>query len=156
VDDQSLTEVLKKHLRAREVEIDEEVRRADGSRGIVDLMFSRSIRLAGSEAREHLIVELKRPSVTINAEVVAQKDRARGILFQSAETDDLQVTIWVKTWSQIVNECRARMRFFAEKLNYTPDRDSSLLHLKATYHKYLAALFTAQDDDGEQKADEAG
>jgi hypothetical protein len=24
-----------------------------------------------------------------------------------------------------------------EKLNYTPDRDSSLSHLKTTYHKYL-------------------
>ena len=37
VDDQSLTEVLKKHVAAtgREVEIDEPVKRADGSRGIV-------------------------------------------------------------------------------------------------------------------------
>jgi hypothetical protein len=63
VDDQSLTEVLKKHVAARnrEVEIDEPVVRADGSRGIVDLMFSRNIQLAGSEHREHLVVELKRP-----------------------------------------------------------------------------------------------
>ncbi|MGA2495409.1 MAG: ATP-binding protein [Roseiarcus sp.] len=180
VDDQSLTEVLKKHVAARnrEVEIDEPVIRADGSRGIVDLMFSRNIQLAGSEDREHLVVELKRPDVRIDAEVAAQiesyafavadderfravpakwvfwavssdmdqvvarkisqKDRARGILFQD---DDQRITIWVKTWSQIVSECRARLRFFAEKLNYTPDRDSSLAHLKTTYHKYLADLF---------------
>lgn len=70
VDDQSLTEVLKKHLAAkkRDVEIDEPVRRPDGSRGIVDLMFSRNIQLAGNEDREHLIVELKRPDVRIDAE----------------------------------------------------------------------------------------
>jgi Histidine kinase-, DNA gyrase B-, and HSP90-like ATPase len=188
VDDQSLTEVLKKHvaLRKREVEIDEPVMRADGKRGIVDLMFSRNIQLAGSEEREHLVVELKRPDVPIDAEVsaqiesyafavadderfravpakwvfwavssdmnqivarkVSQKDRARGILFQDEEQ---RITIWVKTWSQIINECRARLRFFAEKLNYTPDRDSSLAHLKTTYHKYLADLFAAKIEDVE-------
>lgn len=186
VDDQSLTEVLKKHIadRGREVEIDEPVMRADGTRGIVDLMFSRNIQLAGSAEREHLIVELKRPDVKINAEAaaqiesyafavadderfrsvpakwlfwavssdidqvvarkVSQKDRARGILFQDEEQ---RITIWVKTWSQIVNDCKARLRFFAEKLNYTPDRDSSLSHLKTTYHKYLADLFAAKVED---------
>jgi hypothetical protein len=141
-------------------------------------MFSRNIQLAGSEDREHLVVELKRPDVKIDADVagqiesyafavadderfravpakwvfwavssdmdqvvarnVSQRDRARGILFQDEEQ---RITIWVKTWSQIVNECRARLRFFAEKLNYTPDRDSSLAHLKTTYNKYLADLF---------------
>ena len=186
VDDQSLTEVLKKHIadRGREVEIDEPVMRADGTRGIVDLMFSRNIQLAGSAEREHLIVELKRPDVKIDAEAaaqiesyafavadderfrsvpakwvfwaassdidqvvarkVSQKDRARGILFQDEEQ---RITIWVKTWSQIVNDCKARLRFFAEKLNYTPDRDSSLAHLKTTYHKYLADLFAAKVED---------
>ena len=188
VDDQSLTEVLKKHVaaRGRDVEVDEPVKRADGSRGIVDLMFSRNIQLAGSEEREHLVVELKRPNVKLDAEVaaqiesyafavadderfravpakwvfwavssdidptvarkVSQKDRARGILFQDEEQ---RITIWVKTWSQIVNDCRSRLRFFAEKLNYTPDRDSSLAHLKTTYHKYLADLFAAQVETAE-------
>lgn len=195
VDDQSLTEVLKKHVAAtnREVEIDEPVLRADGSRGIVDLMFSRNIQLAGSEDREHLVVELKRPDVKIDAVVaaqiesyafavadderfravpakwvfwavssnmdqvvarkVSQKDRAKGILFQD---DEQRITIWVKTWSQIVSECRARLRFFAEKLNYTPDRDSSLAHLKTTYHKYLADLFAPQVETTDTEKPTAG
>jgi Histidine kinase-, DNA gyrase B-, and HSP90-like ATPase len=183
VDDQSLTEVLKKHvaLQVREVEIDEPVKRADGTRGIVDLMFSRNIQIAGSEEREHLVVELKRPDVKIDAQIanqiesyafavaederfrdiktkwvfwavsadmdtvvrrkVSQRDRARGILYQD---DEQRITIWVKTWSQIINDCKARLRFFAERLNYAPDRDSSLAHLKTTYHKYLAELFVAK------------
>ena len=181
VDDQSLTEVLKKHLAAagREVEIDAPVLRADGSRGIVDLMFSRNTQLAGSEDREHLVVELKRPNVKVDAGVaaqiesyafavadderfrsvpakwvfwaisnemdevvtrkVSQKDRARGILFQD---DEQRITIWVRTWSQVVNDCKARLRFFEDGLKYTPDRDSSLAHLNATYKKYLADLFS--------------
>ena len=190
VDDQSLTEVLRQHLKGRdcEVVIDEPVRRADGSGGRVDLMFSRSIQLAGAEDREHLVVELKRPSVEIDSEVAAQietyafavaederfrsvpakwvfwavsndihsvvtrkvtqKDRAHGILYQD---EGQRVTIWVKTWSQVINDCKTRLRFFEEKLNYTPDRDSSLKHLETTYDKYLADLFAAKTgiEDGE-------
>ena len=197
VDDQSLTEVLKAHVGAtgREVEIDAPVRREDGSRGIVDLMFSRNIQLAGAEDREHLVVELKRPSVKIDTGVaaqiesyafavadderfrsvpakwvfwavsndidaavvrkVSQRDRARGILFQDEEQ---RITIWVKTWSQIINDCKARLRFFEDKLNYTPDRDSSLEHLSSTYDKYLAELFPVDSagDDGEERVVEAG
>jgi hypothetical protein len=186
VDDQSLTEVLKKHLADRDIEIDEPVLRASGKRGIVDLMFSRNIQLAGPEHREHLIVELKRPDVVIDSEAttqieeyafaiaederfrsvpakfwavstdidqmvsrrVTQRDRPRGMLHQD---DDQRITIWVKTWSEIINECKARLRFFAEKLNYAPDRDSSLAHLKNTYHKYLADLFTAKAQTSESQ-----
>ena len=185
VDDQSLTEVLKRHiaLGGREVEIDGPVRRSDGTRGIVDLMFSRNIQLAGSEEREHLVVELKRPDVKIDPSVanqiesyafavaederfsdirtkwvfwaisadmdsavrrkVSQRDRARGILFQD---DEQRVTIWVKTWGQVVNDCKSRLQFFAEKLSYAPDRDSSLAHLKTTYRKYLADLFAVKEE----------
>lgn len=192
VDDQSLTEVLKQHIaqQGREIEIDAPVLRVDGSRGIVDLMFSRNIQLAGSEDREHLVVELKRPSVAIKAETITQiksyafavaedarfrdtparwvfwaissemddharrevnqRDRPRGMLYQS---DDPSITIWVKTWSQVISDCRARLRFFSEKLNYAPDRDASIEHLKTTYSKYLADLFAGPAEEGELKAD---
>jgi len=53
------------------------------------------------------------------ARKVNQKDRPRGILFQD---DEQRITIWVKTRSQIINDCKSRLRFFAEKLKYAPDR----------------------------------
>ena len=193
VDDQSLTEVLRQHIgQGREVLIDEIVTRPDGRRGIVDLMFSRNIQLAGSEEREHLIVELKRPNVDINAETITQiesyafavaedarfrdvpakwvfwavssdmdvharrkvseRGRPGGMLHQS---DDPSITIWVKTWSQIIGDCRTRLRFFSEKLNYAPDRDASITHLKATYDKYLPDLFTAESEASEQEDESA-
>lgn len=60
VDDQSLTEVLKKHSSMLEddITINEPVKLLDGSRGIVDLMLSRSIPRNRSNELEHLIVEL--------------------------------------------------------------------------------------------------
>jgi hypothetical protein len=192
VDDQSLTEVLKAHLSDKmEIEIDHPVLREDGKRGIVDLMFSRNIQLAGSEDREHLVVELKRPDVKIDSNALTQlesyafavaadprfkgvpakwvfwaissdldsyADRKanqtnmpRGMTFQST---DPSITIWVKTWSQLINDCRSRLKFFAEKLNYAPDRDSSMEHLKATYSKYLADLFSVDDEKLPSDAEE--
>ena len=192
VDDQSLTEVLKAHLSDKmQIEIDHPVLREDGKRGIVDLMFSRNIQLAGSEDREHLVVELKRPDVKIDSSALTQlesyafavaadprfkgvpakwvfwaissdldsyADRKanqtnmpRGMTFQST---DPSITIWVKTWSQLINDCRSRLKFFAEKLNYAPDRDSSMEHLKTTYSKYLADLFSVDDETLSSDAEE--
>ena len=194
VDDQSLTEVLKKHIAAkgREIEIDEPVLRPDGSRGIVDLMFSRNL-ARGMDEREHLVVELKRPNVRIDSDALtqvksyafavaederfrdvnsrwvfwavsgemdtvarreaSQANRPRGLVY---DDDQLRISIWVKTWGQLVNECKSRMQFVEEKLNYNPDRDSSLAHLNRTYQKYLPDLFAAKiEKDGAGDSPEA-
>lgn len=179
VDDQNLTAALRAHLNLLDDEtvVDDPVRRLDGSDGIIDLMFSRSLAVPGPSEREHLVVELKRPSVTIGTKeadqiesyaiAVADDDRfrdtatkwifwvvsteihpavirranqpgrARGILFQS---DTPSITVWVKTWSQIIEDTAARMRFFERQLGYTPDRDSSLEHLSTTYAKHVGEL----------------
>jgi hypothetical protein len=193
VDDQSLTEVLKKHIRlqGREIDIDECVRRINGSRGIVDLMFSRNICRAGSAEREHLVVELKRPTVAVDAKAadqiesyalaVAQDERFRDVntkwVFWAIsnnineqirrrasqanrprdllyEDDKDRITIWIKTWGELIDDCRARLRFFDEKLSYTPDRDSSREHLRSTYEKYLADLFAVPAEDNAAEAAE--
>ncbi len=83
VDDQSLTEVLRKHrkLIGADVVIDDEpVRRIGGKVGIVDLMLSRSVPRSRPDEREHLIIELKRPSVKIGRDEIGQiKDYAFAI-----------------------------------------------------------------------------
>lgn len=83
VDDQSLNQVLKAHLSrlkegrhdleglvADEVD-DSPVLRSDGRKGIVDIMLSKSQRTLDGRL-EHLILELKRPSVKIDLEVLGQ------------------------------------------------------------------------------------
>jgi hypothetical protein len=73
--DQSLTEVLRRHLRilGREHEaVNASVHRENGSSGIVDLMLSRIIPMPRADQREHLVVELKRPSKKIDLEVLHQ------------------------------------------------------------------------------------
>ncbi|WP_256254945.1 ATP-binding protein [Streptomyces sp. cf124] len=68
VSDRSLTEVLRKHchLLGREKPTGPPVLRPDGRQGIVDLMLSRASRHRHDE-RHHLVVELKRPGLTLGS-----------------------------------------------------------------------------------------
>lgn len=178
VDDQSLTEVLKKHIG----ELGDENRKdlipavdLEGNTAIVDLMLSRRIPQPRAEEREHLIVELKRPSQKIDSKCTAQiekyafavaederfrdtkttwnflivsndmdshtrrkvtkqADRPDGLLHIS---QDLPLKIWVKTWSQIIEECKGRLKFFESGLDYRATHDSGLEYLQKTHSKYL-------------------
>ena len=75
VDDRSLKEVLAQHRKelGEEVAIDDDepVLDADGKVRIIDLMFGGVMKQARNR-REHLVVELKRPSVKVGAEELTQ------------------------------------------------------------------------------------
>lgn len=189
VDDQSLTEVLRKHrkLIGEETVIDQPVKRIDGKVGIVDLMLSRSVPRNHADEREHLVVELKRPSVKVGADEITQvekyaytvaederfrhlrtrwsfwvisndldqfarvktrqKDKPKGQIFQS---EDGSIEVWVKTWAEILAECKSRMRFVQEHLQANVSKDSSLTYLKKTYAKYLSGVTEVEaDSDGD-------
>lgn len=186
VDDQSLTEVLHRHLESLRRDSDESTRdniprvelapvlREGGSIGIVDLMLSKRIPQSRAEKREHLVVELKRPTQAINPAVAAQirsyafavqrddrfrdagaswsfwalsnritdqvrwemDDADKGIL----KSDDRNsLTIYLKTWGEVIDECRGRLNFFQERLQYTPSNEDAIRYLKEVHDKYIPA-----------------
>jgi len=67
-----------------------------------------------------------------------QQNRPEGLLY---EDDDGKIKIWVKTWGQIINDCRARLNFFQETLNYKTGDNSALEYLRKEYEKYLPGCF---------------
>jgi hypothetical protein len=73
-DDESLTQVLRKHRALHEdsLVIDKPVKTVEGKTGIVDLMLSRKARTHRADELEHLIVELKRPSVVVKSKEITQ------------------------------------------------------------------------------------
>lgn len=74
VDDDPLSEVLRKHiaiLAREELCKDSDVKLISGKEGIVDLMLSRQFE-RGKKQHEHLILELKRPSVRLGATEIQQ------------------------------------------------------------------------------------
>jgi len=180
VDDQSLTEVLRKHaeLEGLATIINEPVLRINRKKGIVDLMLSRQIPRNRENELEHLVVELKRPSVKIGkkdidqiesyALAVARDERFRGVdtkwhfwiisndydeyadIKLNAEgnkegvlfrfTKNMDVTVWLKTWSQLLRENDHRLQFIRGKLNYNIDSEQALRHLKKTYAQYIEGI----------------
>lgn len=176
VDDQSLTEVLRKHLKARnlDVVVDEPVLRVDGKVGIIDLMLTRNIPCHREDELDYLIIELKRPAVKIGSEeinqikgyalAVAKDERFRGIKtrwtfwiisndmdeFGRTEANQINrphgviwqldspsITVWAKTWSEVLHANQQRLRLFQDKLELNADKDSSLQSLKETYSNAL-------------------
>jgi hypothetical protein len=77
VNDKSLTRVLQKHKEHLDpnIIIDEPVKVVGQTRGIVDLMLSRTVRRNRADDIEHLVIELKAPSVTIGDKEIAQTNK---------------------------------------------------------------------------------
>jgi hypothetical protein len=55
------------------------------------------------------------------------------------------VSIFVKTWAQVIDENRARLQFFQERLEFQADRESSLKHLQERYDEFLKGVLTDQE-----------
>ncbi|WP_425069278.1 hypothetical protein [Reyranella sp.] len=62
-------------------------------------------------------------------------NRPEGMIWQSA---DSRSTIWVRTWSQILNDAKARLKVFQKELNYNADRESSQAFLQESYARILS------------------
>jgi hypothetical protein len=56
-------------------------------------------------------------------------------------------SIWVKTWGQVIDENRARMQFFQEKLEYEADKGASLKDLQERYAKFLQGVISGEEEE---------
>lgn len=74
VDGQGLTELLRQHLKelGHHAVVDERVRRLDGSVGIIDLMLTRRVPGPREMEREHVVIELKAPTVALGSKEITQ------------------------------------------------------------------------------------
>jgi len=125
VDDQSLDEVLRRHLKilGRDELADESrVEKPDGGTGIVDLMLSRAIPQADARSREHLVVELKRPGVRLSPTETTQIEE-----YAFAVADDERFRDTNTRWNfwLVSNDLTKHTR---RKLTNQGDRPDFLLH----------------------------
>lgn len=185
VDDQSLTEVLRKHASylSDDIVINEPVTRVDGRKGIVDLMLSRQLPRNRADELEHLVIELKAPKVVIGkseidqiesyafavssderfkrlntkwdfwiisnsyddyAELKLENDSLKdGVIYRNTKT--LNVTIWLKTWGELIAENKHRLEFIRDKLNYNVNKEDAINHLKTTYSEYIEGVLPEEE-----------
>lgn len=62
--------------------------------------------------------------------------------------DAENVTIWIKTWAQVLEENRARLQFFQERLEYQADKGASLNHLQEHYARFLQGVLVEETTAG--------
>ena len=65
------------------------------------------------------------------------------------------VSIYVKTWAQVLDENRSRLQFFQERLEYQADRESSLKHLQDRYDEFLKGVLTEDEQPEVNEAEAA-
>lgn len=70
-----------------------------------------------------------------------QKAYSNGVIYRSDDKDE-NITIVVKTWSEIFQECKHRMQFIKDKLDFNISSDQGFDHLKQKYSEYTADLET--------------
>lgn len=66
-----------------------------------------------------------------------QANRPSGM---SYDDSDLKVTVWAKSWAEIINDARARLRFINQHLSYEANRESATAYLKRTHSKFIPSV----------------
>jgi hypothetical protein len=63
-----------------------------------------------------------------------QRNKPKG---QISDESDSDVTVWIKTWAEVINDAQARLKFYHDQLAYEADRDSAKNYLNLTHEKYI-------------------
>jgi hypothetical protein len=64
------------------------------------------------------------------------------------------ITIGIKTWTQIIQENKARLQFFQEKLEHQADQGAALKFLQEKYDKFLTGVITEEAEAADFDSDE--
>jgi hypothetical protein len=64
--------------------------------------------------------------------MAAQVGRPPGVVFQGQG-----ICVWAKTWSQVIDDCRQRLKFVEANLEIQSTRDAAVDYLRQTYERFL-------------------
>lgn len=85
---------------------------------------------------------------------VGRQQCPRGLIHEG----DNGIRIWLKRWSEIIGECKHRLRFIRDQLQYDPGADQAIAYLRDRYPDYLPAdlIHHAASRDMADQTDELG
>jgi hypothetical protein len=66
---------------------------------------------------------------------------------------DLNITVWVRTWAEVINDARTRLGFFNGQLAYEADRDTAKAYLKKAHAKFIPSLNEPGTNEGVGQAE---
>ena len=59
--------------------------------------------------------------------------------------------VGIKTWGQIIEENKARLQFFQERLEHQVDDATALMHLQQKYRSFLAGVVPEGDSEADDQ-----
>lgn len=85
-----------------------------------------------------------------------QQNLPKGVVYQSKSDADrnYNMTVWAKSWAEVIEDCTLRLRFFQERLNYTASHSSGKQFLVDTYSKFIPNF--SKDENIMENAEEPG
>lgn len=84
------------------------------------------------------------------AEDIDSVDRERRLVRNSNG-----VTVGIKTWAELIDENRARLQFFQEKLDHRADESEAIRYLQERHSKFLKGVIVEGEADNENATSEA-
>jgi hypothetical protein len=88
--------------------------------------------------------------MTDQAQLEAQMEgQPQGVVYQSKADArrNYNMTVWAKTWSEVIEQCSARLRFFQDRLNYNASQNSGIQFLRDTYPKFIPSFVKDADNE---------
>ena len=80
------------------------------------------------------------------SEYAAYRMDERGVISSNGN-----MTVGIKTWGQMIEENKARLQFFQEKLEHQVDDQTALKHLQEKYRKFLAGVVPEGEGEAENE-----
>jgi hypothetical protein len=74
-----------------------------------------------------------------------QSGKEPGVVFQS---DDGRITIWAKTWNQVLDEAIGRMQFYRDQLNLMVSHEDGVRHLQRVHAAHLPDVLKEHQPSG--------
>lgn len=83
-----------------------------------------------------------------------QRGRPKGQVYDDAESN---ITVWARSWADVINDARSKLRFINQQLSYEADRDSAKEYLHKTHAKFIpdfAEIPTGNNQDADNLDDD--
>lgn len=72
----------------------------------------------------------------------SQKNRPKGLVW-----DDDNITLWAKSWSEIINDARTKLNFFNAQLSYQADRESAKEYLQKAHAHFIPESYVITEKE---------
>jgi hypothetical protein len=71
-----------------------------------------------------------------------QKNRPIGLAWEHEN-----ITVWAKTWAEVINDARTKLSFFNQQLAYEADRDSAKKYLQEAHLHFIPDTYHFEDKE---------